>query len=90
MATRQPIHNHSTATVRELHGHRYRYLGQLQYEGREAGPGLPADLFSGVGVRLYQDVDSQGQFLCIESFETGEEAWYRVDGARLLADGNEA
>jgi hypothetical protein len=75
--------------IREVHGHRYRYLGQLEYESREGGPELPADLFSGVGVRLYQDVDGAGQYLCIESSETGEEAWYRIDGARLMADGNE-
>jgi hypothetical protein len=85
MHSRQSNHERSEVTIREVQGHRYRYLGQMEYEGR-VGPGLTANLFHGVGVRLYQDVDSQGQYLCVESPETGEEAWYRVDGARLMED----
>jgi len=87
MASKQSNHDQQTAaTIRDVRGHHFRYLGQLQYEGSEAGPGLPYDLFNGVGVRLYQDVESQCEFLCVESPETGEEAWYRVDGARLTPD----
>ncbi len=89
MVSRQSKRDPSVAPIREFHGHRLRYLGQLEYEGLAGQPALLANLFRGVGVRLYQEVDSAGQYLCVESSETGEEAWYRVDGARLVADGDE-
>ena len=59
MVSRQPKRDRSVAPFREFRGHRFRYLGQLEYEGPTSQPALPIDLFSGVGVRLYQDVESQ-------------------------------
>ncbi len=78
MASRQSNHDpQTTAPIRDVRGHHYRYLGQLQYEGSESGPGLlygscKVGLFSGVGVRLYQDVESQCQFLCVAVNGTGK------------------
>ncbi|HWC90647.1 MAG TPA: hypothetical protein VG433_13355 [Pirellulales bacterium] len=71
-------------TIRNVHGHNYCFIGQLVYESRCETRGEWSDVFSGIGVRLYQDVETQEHFLCVEAGESGEEQWYRADGARLI------
>ncbi|HEY5315454.1 MAG TPA: hypothetical protein VIK18_23185 [Pirellulales bacterium] len=72
-------------TIRNVRGHNYCFLGQLVYESRCGTPTEWSDVFTGVGVRLYQDVETQEHFLCVESGESGDEAWYRVEGATLIS-----
>jgi hypothetical protein len=67
-------------TIRIKSENQFRFLGQLMYES-SAGKVL-----GGAGVRLYQGLDSQErkrQFLCVEDADTGEEVWYRIEGACL-------
>ena len=59
-------------------------MGQLVYESR-CGAADWSDVFSGIGVRLYQDVENQQHFLCVEASESGDEQWYRVEGATLVS-----
>jgi hypothetical protein len=57
----------------------FTLIGQLCYE---QGKGL-----DGAGIRLYQGVDPDCkacQFLCVEDADTLEEAWFRIDGAKLI------
>jgi len=73
-------------TIRTVHGRNLCFVGQLVYEHVCGGQRTVVDAFSGVGVRLYRLADSDQsptEFLCVESAETGEEKWYRIDGASL-------
>jgi hypothetical protein len=60
----------------------FTLIGQLRYE-----PGAADDALSGAGIRLYQGVDptdKKCQFLCVEDADTQDEAWFRIDGAKLV------
>jgi hypothetical protein len=57
----------------------FTLIGQLAYE---LGKGL-----GGAGIRVYQGVDPGDkacQFLCVEDGDTLEEAWFRIQGAKLF------
>jgi hypothetical protein len=57
----------------------FTLVGQLCYE-----PGAALD---GAGVRLYRGVDPNNkacQFLCVQDADTLEEAWFRIDRAKLV------
>ena len=59
----------------------FTLVGQIAYE-----PGIDPAI-GGAGVRLYQGVDPNRkacQFLCVEDADTHEEAWFRIDGAKLV------
>lgn len=71
-------------TIRTVQGHDYCFIGQLIYESRCGAPQEWGDIFSGIGVRLYQDTQTLEHFLCVEAAETDDEQWYRVDGAKLV------
>jgi len=54
--------------------------GQVQYE--QSG----GKLLDQLEIRLFQAADPQErnrEFLCVESSDSGEEAWYRIDGVSL-------
>lgn len=71
-------------TIREVAGHKFCFVGQLVYEQTCGDERTLIDSFGGVGVRLYRDLGADGgEYLCVESAETGEERWYRVDEASL-------
>jgi hypothetical protein len=59
----------------------FTLIGQLCYE-------VSADkALDGAGIRLYQGVDPHCkacQFLCVQDANTLEEAWFRIDGAKLV------
>jgi hypothetical protein len=60
-------------------------IGQLAYERGSPCASPDAALLS-AGIRLYEGVDARderAQFLCVEAADTGEEAWYRINGSRL-------
>ena len=59
----------------------FTLIGQLCYE-----PGTDSAL-GGAGVRLYQGVDPNNkacQFLCVQDADTVEEAWFRIEGVKLV------
>ena len=58
----------------------FTLIGQLCYE-----PGTGT--LGGAGIRLYQGVDPNNQacqFLCVQDADTLEEAWFRIDGVKLV------
>jgi hypothetical protein len=59
----------------------FTLIGQLCYEASvEIASG-------GAGIRLYQGVDSGNearQFLCVDDADTSGEAWYRIEGVKLV------
>lgn len=72
-------------TIRIVRGMRLCFVGQLLYESSCGDEKTYVGAFSGVGVRLYRQMDDgpPAQYLCVEHAETGEEKWYRIDGASL-------
>ena len=73
-------------TIRTISGRKLCFVGQLVYESACDGGKTFVEAFSGVGVRLYRqtdDGDRGAEYLCVESAETGEEKWYRIDGTSL-------
>ena len=73
-------------TIRNISGRNLCFVGQLVYESACNGGKTFVDAFSGIGVRLYRqtdDVDAGAEYLCVESADTGEEKWYRIDGTSL-------
>jgi hypothetical protein len=59
----------------------FTLIGQLAYEvsANEA--------LSGAGIRLYQGVDPNNkacQFLCVQDADTLEEAWFRIEGVKMV------
>ena len=67
--------------IRVVSERQFRLIGQIAYE-RAVGP-----ITHGAGIRLYQGLDPEDQdrqFLCVEDADSGEEAWYRIDGAQVV------
>jgi hypothetical protein len=59
----------------------FTLIGQLCYE-----PGA-GNALGGAGVRLYQDVNPDCkacQYLCVQDADTLEEAWFRIEGVKLV------
>jgi hypothetical protein len=59
----------------------FTLIGQLRYEP-DADNAL-----GGAGIRLYQGVDPNNkacQFVCVEDADTLEEAWFRIEGVKLV------
>jgi hypothetical protein len=71
-------------TIRNVRGHNYCFIGQLVYESRCDTPAQWSDVLNGIGVRLYQDLETREHFLCVEAGESGNEQWYRVEDATLV------
>ena len=59
----------------------FRLVGQLVYDKPES------EVIDAAGIRVYRDVDPEHrmrEFMCIEDPRTQHEAWYRIDGTRVI------
>lgn len=73
--------------IRVFGDRQFTLVGQLVYEpGGTSEVSARDAALRGAGIRVYEGVDARNencQFLCVEDAESGEEAWYRIKGARL-------